>query len=137
MSNDWKKQLAELSKNEEFQKKQSKIVEKFKDDEATIKAEITKLMAEYGVTEPEGGFMAPIKELSDDELGAVAGGKGYFIGGTCFCFMGGGGEAGPALCVCVAAGGGSDAYEDSSKNGSNGGGCGCAAFGWGDITGEY
>lgn len=135
MSNDWKKQLAELSKNEEFQKKQNEIAEKFKDDEATIKEEITKLMAEYGITEPEGGFVAQAKELSDEELGAVSGG-GWYYGGTCFCFMGGGGEAGPALCVCVAAGGGSDAYKDSSLNGKNGGGCGCAAFGWGEITGE-
>ena len=75
MSNDWKKQLVELSKNEEFQKKQTEIAEKFKGDEAAMKEEIVKLLAEHGIVEPEEGFKASVKELSDDELGAVAGGS--------------------------------------------------------------
>ncbi len=119
MSNDWKKQLVELSKNEEFQKKQAEIAEKFKGDEATMKEEITKLLEKYGIVEPEEGFKAPVKELSDDELGAVAGGVTYccacpFVGVgtegglTCACALGGGGEAnnGDCQCACVLGGGG-------------------------------
>ncbi len=129
MSNDWKKQLAELSKNEEFQKKQKEIAEKFKDNEAAMKEESIKLLAEYGITEPEGGFKAPVKELSDDELGAVAGG---IYRSECVCPLVGVGTAGSATCVCPAAGGGTN----NSEQCTDAGGCGCFLGGYGEIYGD-
>ena len=110
MNNDWKTQLVEISQNEEFQKKQTELAEKYKDDEAALKSEIIKLMAEYGVTEPEEGFVTPARELSDEELSAVAGGQNL-ESVQCSCLLGGGGEAGETVCTCVFGGYGVVAWE--------------------------
>ena len=122
MSNDWKKQLVELSKNEEFQKKQTEIAEKFKGDEAAMKEEIVKLLAEHGIVEPEEGFKASVKELSDDELNAVAGGVTY----SCGCAIGGVGTEGGMTCACVLGGGGEGNNGDCQ--------CACVLGGGGEIT---
>ena len=139
MSNDWKKQLAELSKNEEFQEKQKEIAEKFKDNEAAMKEEIVKLLMEYGITAPEEGFNAPAKELSDDELGAVAGGNFLCIMTECACAVAGygiAGDGGPTLCVCPLAGGGASSYINEQE-GRNPGGCGCFLGGYGSVEWQY
>ena len=127
MNNDWKTQLAELCKDEEFQQKQTELAEKYKDDEAALKSEIIKLMAEYGVTEPEEGFVTPASELSDEELSAVAGGQSMELA-ECLCvFGGGGGVAGKTVCACVAGGAGQSTCDNNKS-------CLCVFSGYGKVS---
>ena len=67
-------------------------------------------MAEYGVTEPEEGFVTPARELSDEELSAVAGGRSL-ESAECYCVFSGGGVAGETVCTCVFGGYGVVAWE--------------------------
>ena len=127
MNNDWKTQLAELCKDEEFQQKQTELAEKYKDDEAALKSEIIKLMAEYGVTEPEEGFVTPASELSDEELSAVAGGRSL-ESAECCCVLGGFGKAGETVCACAHGGAGQSTCDNGLL-------CYCAIGGYGDVIG--
>ena len=127
MNNDWKTQLAELCKDEEFQQKQTELAEKYKDDEAALKSEIIKLMAEYGVTEPEEGFVTPARELSDEELSAVAGGRSM-ESAECRCTFGGGGEAGETVCACAFSGAGRSTCDNGLL-------CYCVNCGYGNVIG--
>lgn len=71
MTENMKKFLAEASKNEDLKKRAGKASQE----------ELTELAKEIGCTLTEEDFVKPSKEeLSDDELTAVAGGRG-------FCFM--------------------------------------------------
>ena len=97
MTENMKKYLELLSKDEEAQKKlneqQSASIEE-------AKGKIIADAAEKGITVTEEDFAEDTGtgELSDDELDAVAGGK------DCFCVIGGGGEVSSAkerTCACV------------------------------------
>ena len=84
---------------------------------------------ENGIELTEADFVAPVGELSDDELETVAG------GGECYCAMGGGGTkygahgyaekywGGLDVCACVVAGFGY--YKNGKER------CGCAFAGGG------
>ena len=86
------------------------------DSSIEVQEKMIELLKEYGVALSAEDFKAPEGELSDDELGAVAGGgfcgcTGVGGGGgdklICGCFIGGGGAiAGreDAGCICVTAG---------------------------------
>jgi len=93
MSENLKKFLEAVSANEELNKKAS----------AAPKEELLAMAKELGIELTEDDLKQESKELSDDELDAVAG------GGTCACVLGGGGKkAGDGsvydVCACVVAG---------------------------------
>lgn len=98
------------------------------DKEAAVAMALRKA-AELNLPLAEADFEAPEGELSEDELGAVAG------GGVCFCEIGGGGTSEDhgddgidEVCACVFGGYGS--YEDK-KDGSSNTRCVCVQLGSG------
>ena len=91
------------------------------DSQTEMQEKMIELLKEYGVILTAEDFKAPVGELSDDELNAVAG------GGGCGCAVGGGGGGDELVCVCVLGGSGSipGCYDPSQ------GGCICAVAGAG------
>ena len=91
------------------------------DSQTQMQEKMIELLKEYGVILTAEDFKAPVGELSDDELNAVAG------GGGCGCAVGGGGGGDELVCVCVLGGSGSipGCYDPSQ------GGCICAVAGAG------
>ena len=110
MSENLKKFLAMIADNKELE---AKVIECNKLGEAEVKQVMIKLAKENGIELAEADFekkAEPIsRELSDDELDAVAGG-----GGACGCVLGGGGGGvddndGKVFgCACAAYGQGGD-----------------------------
>lgn len=114
MTENMKKFLEEVSKNEELCKKLNSA------DQETIIA----MAGELGMELTEADF-AQNNALSDDELDAVAGG----YDSSCGCILGGAGRVGlnttnEKLCVCVAGGGGE--YTDGTCR------CACVGLGFGE-----
>lgn len=111
MTENMKSFLELISGNEELAAKLS----------STSKEEVIALAKEQGVTLTEADFEAQSAEVSDDELGSVAGGK------KCYCAMGGGGTGESSnhtkTCACVGAGYGS-MKDDTSR-------CTCVLGGYG------
>ena len=97
MTENVKKFLELVSKNEALSEKVNKA----------DKAALIAVAKELGIELSDADFEQP-KELTDDELDAVAG------GGRCICSFGGGGKAGEGekTCACVMGGGGE--YKDGS-----------------------
>lgn len=98
------------------------------DREAAVELALKKA-AELGMPLAAADFEAPEGELSEDELGCVAG------GGVCFCEIGGGGTSEDhgsdgidEVCACVF--GGYGTYEDK-KDGSSNTRCVCVQLGSG------
>ena len=91
------------------------------DSQTEMQEKMIELLKEYGVILTVEDFKAPVGDLSDDELNAVAG------GGGCGCAVGGGGGGDELVCVCVLGGSGSipGCYDPSQ------GGCICAVAGAG------
>ena len=91
-----------------------------------MQAKMTELLKEYGVELIEDDFKVPTKELSEDELAAIAG------GGGCGCWGAGGGGGDSLACACVAPGVGMTGADLKY------GGCACLGHGagatnWGDV----
>ena len=117
MREELKKFLEEVSKNEELKQKLKALNEMEK--EKAIEAIIT-FAKEAGYTLVPEDFeeKTPERELTDEEVEAVSGGKKYnFDETTCYCFLGGGG-------------GGTDSSDGEIF------GCGCVAYGEGGCRGE-
>ena len=104
MTENMKKYLELISKNDETQKK---LNEQEPSSIQEAKERIIADAAEKGITLTEEDFAetAETGELSEDELEAVAGGK------ACYCVVGGGGTATSSAyedtCACVIGGAGS------------------------------
>lgn len=96
MTENVKKFLELVSKDEALSEKVNKA----------DKAALIAVAKELGIELSDADFEQP-KELTDDELDAVAGGR-------CICSFGGGGKAGEGekTCACVMGGGGE--YKDGS-----------------------
>ena len=92
------------------------------DSQTEMQEKMIELLKEYGVILTVEDFKAPVGDLSDDELNAVAG------GGGCGCAVGGGGGGDELVCVCIAGGTG---YVRGCGGFSLEGGCFCAAAGAG------
>jgi len=109
MSEKMKAFLEEVSKNEELRAKLN----------AADKDELIAMAKQLGIELAEADFTAPVEELSDEELDAVAG------GGECVCVLGGGGKSGnlQKTCACVTAGAG--LHTDNSAR------CACTVAGYG------
>ena len=92
------------------------------DSQTEMQEKMIELLKEYGVILTAEDFKAPVGELSDDELNAVAG------GGGCGCPVVGGGGGDELVCVCIAGGTGCviGSYGLNSQ-----GGCGWVAAGAG------
>ena len=92
------------------------------DSQTQMQEKMIELLKEYGVILTAEDFKAPVGELSDDELNAVAG------GGGCGCPVVGGGGGDELVCVCIAGGTGCviGSYGLNSQ-----GGCVCVAAGAG------
>ena len=90
MTENLQKFLEAVSKNDAMIEKVNKM----------NKDELLAFAKDLGITLTEEDFEKPEKELSDDELDAVAG------GGDCFCAYGGGGTSDndDDTCACVLAG---------------------------------
>ena len=94
MSENMKKFLEEVSKNDELCGKVNTMV----------KSELIALAGKMGIALTEADFAQPSGELDDDDLDVVAGGGDV----SCACYMGGGGtkDANDKVCMCVLAGAG-------------------------------
>lgn len=112
MNENLKKFLEEVSKNTELTEKVGK--------ETDVNALIA-MAKEMGIMLTAADFEKP-KEMSDDELDAVAGGGDV----SCACAMGGGGtkDSNDKTCACVLAGAG---YSQSGRERCV---CGFAGYGY-------
>ena len=68
------------------------------------KKELVAIAKALGIALADADFENPVVELSEDELGTVAG------GGVCACVLGGGGteDKSDKTCACILGGGGED-----------------------------
>ena len=113
MTENMKKFLETVSKNEEMSAKVSDMV---KDDLLALAKELNLELTEADLEKPA------VQELDDDDLDAVSGGGDV----SCACAMGGGGtkDSNDKTCACVLAGGGYD------KKGRERCVCGFAGYGY-------
>lgn len=124
MTENLKKFLEALSSNEELGQKAS----------AASQEELLAMAKELGIELTEDDFKQESKELSDDELDAVAGGK------ACVCVAGGGGEKDTFnggrkdipldnVCACVVVGTGTYTWKGRKEQR-----CLCSVGGYGGCS---
>ena len=148
MNDKLKEFLKIISANDELKEKFSTMVKKESESEANFKA-LIELANECGydlTMEDLNEEPAQVENLSDEELGQIAG------GGWCGCISGGAGQAGAGNflndglnCVCVSAGAGTLNLTERGQagaadrvivcTGAGEGACGCAGLGMGATNG--
>ena len=103
-----------------------KLKELSAESQDEIQMKIIGLLKEYGVEITEDDLKVPSKELSEDELAAIAG------GGGCGCWGAGGGGGDSLACACVVTGAGVSGY-DWKYGECTCIGMGAGATNWGDV----